>query len=60
MRRWKVAYPEMRNLVLLDPSDLYSPDELEKRRLQNWAEEQVADQEARQLREDPAKPEEDE
>jgi hypothetical protein len=46
------------NQVLPDPTDLYSPEELERRRLQNWAEEQIADQEARQLREDPAAPEE--
>ncbi len=39
--------------------NMYSPKELERRRLQNWAEEQIADQEARLQREDPAVPEED-
>jgi hypothetical protein len=45
---------EVYNQVLPDPTDLNSPEDLERRRLQNWAEEQVADQE------DPAMPEEDE
>jgi hypothetical protein len=49
-RRWKVAYLDVHNQVLPNPNDLYSPEELEKRRLQNWAEEQIADEEARQLR----------
>jgi hypothetical protein len=59
-RRWKVAYPEVHNLVLPDLNDQYSPEDLERRRLQNWAEEHIDDQEARQQQEDPAAPEEDE
>ncbi len=50
----------MHTQVLLDPTELYSPEDLEKRRLQNWAEEKIADQEAKQLQEYPAAPEENE
>ena len=46
-RRWKVAYPEVHGQVLPDPTSMYDPEELEARRLQNLAEEQIADQEAR-------------
>jgi hypothetical protein len=53
-----VAYPEVHNQVLPVPTALYIPEELERRRLQNGAEEKIADKEAKQLREDPAAPEE--
>ncbi len=34
-RRLKVPYPEVHDLVLPDPNNQYSPEELERRRLQN-------------------------
>jgi hypothetical protein len=52
-RRWRVAHPEVHNQVLPDPTSMYSTEELESRRLQNLAEEQIADQEARLRREEP-------
>jgi len=59
-RRWRVAYPEMHNQVPPDATSIYSVEELEERRLRNQAEEQIADQEARQRREAPAAPAEEE
>ncbi len=35
LRRWKVAYQEVHNQVLPDQTDLNSPEEMEKRLLQN-------------------------
>ncbi len=43
--RRRVAHPEVHNHVLPDPTEQYSPEELGRRRLQNLAEEQNADQE---------------
>ncbi len=45
--------------MLPDPTDLYIPEELGRRRLQNLAEEHIADQEERLRREDSAVPEKD-